>query len=388
MSKAVKNLNFPGARAPMSTRIAVTRALPISGAALFGAVALSTMPASAQFADTAMAGDARTVLEEHCARCHQDGSLKDGLDRPQGKLGYVMDLERMVKKRLVIPGNSSGSTIMRQIENGSMPKDLSSDCYLFPPPDDAYCGPTADEVAALRVWIDSLPNPDLQLAAATAPAESDSSAQAAAIAEDAASEAETADGGETGETSLAETIAEQAEAEAGAIEPEVAQVIAEAEARFLADEDMIRTMALDLAEVPEARQKSQRYLTFWHLKNAGDEEEALDVYRMATAKLLNSLSRKADPVIPVVVDEDKVILRFDITDLGWAPSLWDKIAEANPYLMNYDTTMYETLMSNTGSEMPFVRADWFAFVASQPPLYHDLLGLPKTKQELEKLLGI
>ena len=33
--------------------------------------------------------------------------------------------------------------------------------------------------------------------------------------------------------------------------------------------------------------------------------------------------------------------------------------------------------------MPFVRADWFIATASLPPLYHDILDLPKTDKELE-----
>jgi len=404
-------------------------AVEAAGAALVGALFVSTTAAYAEDGDSAIAGEARAVLEQHCSRCHQDGVLKEGLDRPQGKFGYILDLDRVVNKRLVIPGNSSGSTLMRQIENGAMPKDISSDCYLFPPPDGAYCGPSADEVAALRTWIDSLSNPDLEIAAATVPSDSETGEPASAAAEAGAGEAASgaAETPQGGSTSLAETIAEQAGTEEAAAEAGVgeaasgtaetsqdgstslAETIAEqagtedgtadagtpqpstATARsleFLTDEQMIQAMALDLAEVPEARRENQRYLTLWHLKNAGDEEEALDVYRMAITKLLNGLSRKADPVIPVFVDDAKVILRFDLTDLGWAPSLWDKIARANPYLLNFDTAMHDSLMTNAGTEMPFVRADWFAFVASQPPLYHDLLGLPDTKQELEKLLGI
>lgn len=373
-------------------------AATLTRTALFAAAAMVATYANAAEDLNSLESHARAVLEEHCSRCHQDGMLKEGIDRPQGKFGFILDLERVVKKRLVIPGNSSGSAIMRQIENGSMPKDMSSDCYLYPPPDDAYCGPTSDEVAALRSWIDALNNPELQLAAATvpagdggaaAPAESSGETPDEGAAEETASDESTSGGG----GSLAEAIAEQAAEAAGSeetapAEAVVSEVPAEPEPVFFTDEEMIRTMALDLAEVPEARRESMRYITLWHLKNAGDEEEALDVYRLAVTKLLNSLSRKSNPVIPVVVDEAQTILRFNMQDLGWTASLWDKIAAANPYLMKYDDAMYDTLVDNTNSKMPFVRADWFAFVASQPPLYYDLLGLPDTKEELYKLLGV
>jgi tetratricopeptide (TPR) repeat protein len=36
----------------------------------------------------------------------------------------------------------------------------------------------------------------------------------------------------------------------------------------------------------------------------------------------------------------------------------------------------------------YVRADWFVFAASRPPLYHDVLQLPKTDVELERALKV
>ena len=45
-------------------------------------------------------------------------------------------------------------------------------------------------------------------------------------------------------------------------------------------------------------------------------------------------------------------------------------------------------MSVTAVPLPFVRADWFVFAASRPPLYHDVLGLPEIRSELEKRLEI
>ena len=38
--------------------------------------------------------------------------------------------------------------------------------------------------------------------------------------------------------------------------------------------------------------------------------------------------------------------------------------------------------------MPVVRADWFVAAASRPPLYHDVLQVPATEPELQKLLRI
>ena len=35
-----------------------------------------------------------------------------------------------------------------------------------------------------------------------------------------------------------------------------------------------------------------------------------------------------------------------------------------------------------------MRADWFVAVASRPPLYHDILQLPRSEGELEKMLRV
>ena len=39
-------------------------------------------------------------------------------------------------------------------------------------------------------------------------------------------------------------------------------------------------------------------------------------------------------------------------------------------------------------EVPFVHVDWFIATASLPPLYHDILGLPRTDSELEARLEV
>ena len=46
------------------------------------------------------------------------------------------------------------------------------------------------------------------------------------------------------------------------------------------------------------------------------------------------------------------------------------------------------LCRETDCELPFVRADWFIATASLPPLYHEILDLPKTDKELEARLEV
>ena len=52
--------------------------------------------------------------------------------------------------------------------------------------------------------------------------------------------------------------------------------------------------------------------------------------------------------------------------------------------MKPDVTVYDTVASVTDTPLAWLRGDWFAFTASRPPLYYDLLKLPQSFAELEK----
>jgi Domain of unknown function (DUF4384) len=83
-------------------------------------------------------------------------------------------------------------------------------------------------------------------------------------------------------------------------------------------------------------------------------------------------------------DPEKTIVAFNLDDLGWAPADWDRIIGTYPYAMKPEATVYDTVASLTGTPLPWIRGDWFAFTASRPPLYYDLLKLPASFPELEK----
>jgi hypothetical protein len=157
---------------------------------------------------------------------------------------------------------------------------------------------------------------------------------------------------------------------------------------FVEDEDLVDLMADDIKELSDFERPRVRYFTLTHLYNAGDTDEEMEIYRQAVSKLLNSLSLESGIVVPIAIDEEKTVFRVDITDLGWDAELWRVIEEANPYFIEYDTPIMQFLQAETRTTVPFVRADWFTFVASQPPLYHDILGLPDNTPELERKLGI
>ena len=114
-------------------------------------------------------------------------------------------------------------------------------------------------------------------------------------------------------------------------------------------------------------------------------------------KTLNSLSQSPDVLgldtsnaaqKLVAIDETRTIFRFDLRQIGWDGSTWDRVARHYPFDVQiregFATVVYEL----TSSELPYLRADWFVFATLQPPLYHDLVGIPSTLTQLEQSLDI
>ncbi len=158
--------------------------------------------------------------------------------------------------------------------------------------------------------------------------------------------------------------------------------------KFITSEDMVSFMVSDLGKQRQQRRSTTRYLTLTHLTNICVDPAAMKVYQQAAVKFLNSLSRSSDVVKLETIDPEGSILRFNLLDLGWKPADWDNIIAVYPYNAVPDTEFSRTLASGAATPMPYVRADWFAFTASQPPLYDVLLQLPNTFQQLAREQGI
>lgn len=158
--------------------------------------------------------------------------------------------------------------------------------------------------------------------------------------------------------------------------------------KFITPEDMVSFMVSDLDKQRQQRRATTRYLTLTHLTNICVDPAAMKVYQQAAVKFLNSLSRSSDVVKLETIDPEGSILRFNLLDLGWKPTDWDNVIAVYPYNAVSDTEFSRTLASGAATPMPYVRADWFAFTASQPPLYDVLLQLPNTFQQLAREQGI
>jgi len=160
------------------------------------------------------------------------------------------------------------------------------------------------------------------------------------------------------------------------------------ECNFNSQKDMIAIMAADLDSLSKSRAKGTRYLSLTHLASICAKDKLMAVYRQGAIKLVNSLSRSSEVVVLETIDPAKSILRINIDDLGWDAADWETLVASYPYGQRPDTQLNSVLDGRTGTKTPFIRADWFAFVASRPGMYEKLLKLPKTFQELAKQRGV
>jgi uncharacterized membrane protein len=82
----------------------------------------------------------RTVFSAKCMQCHSAR-----LARPKGKLGYLLDLDRVAANpKLVVKFDPAASELWKEIDDGDMP------------PDDAKAGPlTEPEKQLVHQWIKS-----------------------------------------------------------------------------------------------------------------------------------------------------------------------------------------------------------------------------------------
>jgi tetratricopeptide (TPR) repeat protein len=157
---------------------------------------------------------------------------------------------------------------------------------------------------------------------------------------------------------------------------------------LLTQVDVTRFMKEDLESLATRQRRFTRYFTLTHLHNAGLSEDELQSYRHGLSKLVNSLSWGGKVIVPHPIDAARTVFRIDLRDYQWEETIWDGILDANPYGILVDSADATYCAKATGCRIPHVRADWFVAAASRPPLYHEVLQLPGTEAELQKLLRV
>jgi WD40 repeat protein/mono/diheme cytochrome c family protein len=157
---------------------------------------------------------------------------------------------------------------------------------------------------------------------------------------------------------------------------------------FISNDYVMKQILTDLQATPERARRYNRYFTLTHLYNSGISDDELLTYRHAFNKLINSLSWNAEVVLPQAIDPAATVLRIDMRSLNWNDAIWEEIVQRNPYGLLFASEDAKSCYELTHTHMPLVRVDWFVFAASRPPLYHSILALPSTDQELEQMLHV
>jgi len=156
--------------------------------------------------------------------------------------------------------------------------------------------------------------------------------------------------------------------------------------KFIAESKLLATIEQDLEQASERARPYLRYFSIAHLRNAEVSETELEQYRIGLTKLINSLSWHREITIPTPINTEKTLLRIDLRDFNWTADTWRMVLATYPYAVKLPAN--EVIKSFSGAEIPYIRADWFMANASIAPLYHNILCLPNTVTELEKLLGV
>jgi hypothetical protein len=105
---------------------------------------------------------------------------------------------------------------------------------------------------------------------------------------------------------------------------------------------------------------------------------------------VNHLSWRRDVTTPRTLGPESLILRIDLRDYAWSLETWRRIAATYPYAPG-TRELTETIMDIrklSGVTVPYIRVDWFVANASKPPLYHDILQLPRALPDLERMLHL
>jgi serine/threonine-protein kinase len=165
---------------------------------------------------------------------------------------------------------------------------------------------------------------------------------------------------------------------------------------YRGEDEILAMIARDLERVPSEHRRFTRYFSLLHLWNdpaASDDD--LRLVRAAVSKLMNSLSRESRITAVRPIADDGLVLAIDRRDYGWDKGRrWDiLISQANdrpgyPYGLSRGSDEARRVYELTDCDLPYVRADWFVYHASRPPLYHDLLALPANQKALEQELGV
>ena len=172
---------------------------------------------------------------------------------------------------------------------------------------------------------------------------------------------------------------------------------------FITREMVLTGVSKFLERQPAARRQLFKFFSLANVyNNAAFSDDDVAVRRSALSKLLNSISRNSEIVLPESVPgtEETVYAVNWKDDLLLDLADFRTILEHYPFGLKYSSGAFEEagqLQDNLEKliEPPterdgirIIRADWFIANASRPPLYHALAGIPENFSGIESELNI
>lgn len=366
-------------------------------------------PAASQAASDAngkaLAAEAKEILRANCYDCHKPGLAQSGV--------RVLDHQSLIDDGWVVPGSPDDSYLFRLI--------TATDGNVMPPENRPRL--TQEQKAGIREWIaagaaafpadalspgdwattDKKPEsePGAQLEPSSKPAADDQASPKDARQED----------GDEDDRGEAEDDAEQDK------QPEPTTAKQPEKKRVPDDGGVMNVILSHVRSLPGEDRPFYRYFSTRHRLRAGATEERLAEHRIAFTKAINHLSYESDLVLPKTIDKvaGGTVFAIDIRRLGWhrrelkpvdpepagdlkdkqALSLYDLVLLEYPYAVHSEDDTVSLAVADEFLRVArqvrpiaYVRADWFCSVVLQPPLYHDLMQLPLTLEELEDDLNV
>lgn len=268
-----------------------------------------------------LADQTKTILQSNCAKCHGADSAA------LGSINYITNLDALIENGKVVPGDPDNSPIYRRLTSVETPMPPASETQR----------PSPDDISTIQTWI-----------------------------------------------------ADCAGATGCGNQP------------WMGREDVINLIRNDLLNTQEISADARpfvRYFSLVHLYNYGWCDTQIEVYRHGLYKLINSLSQDIKIVAPVPIDPNRLIFRIDLRDYNWDrpvteigangnvgdtfKDVWELVVDNDLYAIEFEGDSANDVKVATGTKVFLLQADAFVEFASQPPLYHDILGIPFTRQELE-----
>ncbi len=324
--------------------------MKLSTAVAHATLIAATAVASAQPPSdpAALVGEVLKIFKARCVECHGKAA------KDPDEYAFVDDLPQLRTSEYVNLTNPQASKLYVLVQKGDMPQRTQADKEAKKKKADPL---TEEQVATILSWL-----------IAGAPADAGTPVIAKVTPDKDAPPHKTAT-----------TVA--------APENPAKEPPAKVSRRLVTPPEEITAALTDLQKVPREEQGDTRYVSLAFAQNNVKISDAqLENLRRGARKLLNSLSTAPRVAVFPEVGPEKVLLRVRLHDIGWDAALWDQLAAHFPQAI--DTGVSVALGSACHATVAILPADWMAANVARPPLYNDVLRLPKLQQDLEKQIGI